>query len=481
VPLVPSGRLRISIADGESLRAGFADIRRELRVPRGFSSDVLVEAERAAKAPRLPAHDATDLPLVTIDPWGARDLDQALHIERRGAGYRVWYAIADLAAFVVPGGAVDREAHQRGETLYWPDQRIPLHPPVLSEDAASLLPGRVRPALLWTFDLDASAKQVAVNVRRAKVRSRAQLDYQGAQRVLELGRADEPLALLAEVGALREEREQERGGAQLRIPEQEVVETPSGYTLKFRAAVPLERWNAQLSFLTGMAAAQFMLHGNVGVLRTLPPASEQVVARLRRLALALGVTWPAHMRWADLVRGLDRRRATHAALLEETARLLGAASYTAFDGALPEQTTHAALAAEYAHVTAPLRRLVDRYAGEVCVALSNGTEVPDWARARLAELPSEMASVRRLRSTAERAVLDLVEAVLLRDRVGEVFDAVVVEADGSAGQILLRDPPVRAPCSGSGLAAGDPVRARLVEADPIRRAVRFEAVSPAAT
>lgn len=480
---MPRRQLRVSIADGESLHAGFADVRRELRVPRGFSAEILAEAERAARAPRMPTYDATELPLVTIDPSGSRDLDQAVHLERRGTGYRVWYAVADLAAFLEPAGAIDREAHLRGETLYWPDQNIPLHPAVLSENAASLLPGQLRPALLWTFDLDDSADQLAVDVRRARVRSRARLDYRTVQRDLDLGRAEEPFVLLREVGRLREEREQERGGVHLPIPEQEVVETHSGYALMFRAPSPVEGWNAQLSLLAGMAAAQLMLYGEIGVLRTLPPVGEEAVSRLRRIAIALDVAWPAHLRWTDMVRGLDPRRPPHGALLEQAAGLLGGAAYTAFEGQVPEQALHAALGTEYAHVTAPLRRLVDRYAGEVCIALCSGTDVPDWARVALPALPDEMARVQRRVIAVELAVLDLVEAVLLRDRVGQLFDAVVVDVDGhpnGTAEILLRDPAVRARCSGPGLTLGQPVQVRLVEADPIRRSVRFEtADSPA--
>ena len=88
---------------------------------------------------------------VTVDPPGSRDLDQAMHLSRRNSGYRVRYAIADVASFVRPGGAIDQEAIRRVETLYSPDTRTPLHPPVLSEGAASLLPGQTRPALIWTI------------------------------------------------------------------------------------------------------------------------------------------------------------------------------------------------------------------------------------------------------------------------------------------------------------------------------------------
>ena len=140
---------------------------------------------------------------MTLDPLGSRDLDQAFHFERRGDGYRVRYAIADVAAFVDPGGPMDVEAHERGETLYAPDENARLYPPVLSEGAASLLPDETRPAVVWTMDVDETGEGVDVTVGRALVRSRAQLDYVTAQQDLDGGTADEQLRLLREVGILR--------------------------------------------------------------------------------------------------------------------------------------------------------------------------------------------------------------------------------------------------------------------------------------
>ena len=127
-------------------------------------------AAQAAAAPRLPDLDRTDIPFVTIDPASSMDLDQALHIERDGDGYVVRYAIADLAAFITPGDPVDAEANRRGETLYGADSKVPLHPKVISEDAGSLLPDQVRPALLWTIKVDDTGEGTDVTVQRARVR-----------------------------------------------------------------------------------------------------------------------------------------------------------------------------------------------------------------------------------------------------------------------------------------------------------------------
>ncbi|HKQ42910.1 MAG TPA: ribonuclease catalytic domain-containing protein, partial [Pseudonocardia sp.] len=132
----------------------FAAVRAEFALPTGFPAAVLAEAaEAAARAATGDGRvDATDIELVTIDPPGAKDLDQALGITRRGDGFRVHYAIADLGAVVAPGGAIDAEVRKRGQTVYLPDGSVPLHPPVLSEGASSLLPDGPRAAVLWTID-----------------------------------------------------------------------------------------------------------------------------------------------------------------------------------------------------------------------------------------------------------------------------------------------------------------------------------------
>ena len=469
---------RLAEEGARLLTDGVAALHEELGVTPAFPPRVEAEAAEAVRSPRLPTLDRTDLPLVTIDPEGSRDLDQAVHLERRGSGFRVHYAIADVAAFVRPGGAVDEEAHRRGETLYGVGAKVPLHPPQLSEGACSLLPDGPRPALLWTVDLDASGERTSVRVERALVRSRAQLSYAEVQADLDAGTADPVFLLLREVGELRVARERDRGGVSLPLPDQEVELVEGRLRLSFRSPLPVENWNAQVSLLTGTAAASLMVEGRVGVLRTLPPPDPRDVARLRRVARALHVTWPDAVDHPTFLRGLDPARADHAAVLTASASLLRGSGYVAFDGSVPEHHEHAALATTYSHVTAPLRRLVDRYGGEVCLALSAGSEVPDWVTERLPGLPATMRSTGTTAGQYERGVLDLVEAVLLHERTGEDFAAMVVdvdERDPRRGQVMLREPAVAARVEGPApLPLGTDITVRLVEADPVRRAVRFE-------
>ncbi|WP_175410846.1 RNB domain-containing ribonuclease [Streptomyces sp. TRM64462] len=479
---MPRRHLHVTGAADAPLRTALRALRTELDVPRGFPPGVLAEAEAAVKAPRLPGRDATDLPLFTIDPPGSTDLDQAMHLARRAdGGYRVHYAIADVAAFVAPAGALDAEAHRRVLTLYFPDGRVPLHPPVLSEGAASLLPGQVAPALLWRVDLDAYGRRVATDVHRALVRSRARLDYATVQGQLDTGTAEEPVALLRDIGRLREELEAERGGISLRVPEQEITEVDGRYHLAFRAPRPADAWNAQISLLTGMAAADLMTAAGTGVLRTLPTAPDGAVARLRRSARALRVDWPHHVSYAALLRTLDPSEPRHAAFLQDCTTLLRGAGYTVFtDGNPPMPALHAAVADEYTHCTAPLRRLVDRYAGELCVAAVAGQEPPEWVRAALAGLPQEMAEGTRLANRVERACVDIVEAALLMDRVGEVFPGAVVvdvrDEDASVGTVHLEAPAVVARVEdpgGAPLPLGERLDVRLTQAYPGRDKALF--------
>jgi exoribonuclease R len=461
----------------EELRERIRAIQDELEVDAKFPSDVVEAAVEAAANPRLPDLDRTDLPFVTIDPPGSQDLDQALHIERAGSGYVVYYAIADLGAFVEPGGVLDLEVHRRGESLYGADTLIPLHPLELSEGAASLLPDQVRPAYLWTITLDSDGARTDARVERALVRSRAKLDYEGVQQAVDNGTADPVIGLLEEVGELRIHREAARGGVSLPMPEQVVDCGSVPWRLEFRELLDVERWNAQISLMTGFAAAAMMVYARVGILRTLPPPPREAVTRLHRTARALGIEWPAEQTYADFIRALDPRKPNHEAMAVACTTLLRGAGYAAFDGEIPEQPEHAALASEYAHVTAPLRRLVDRYGLEVCVALSAGVEVPTWVRDALHDLPETMQRSTRRANAYENAVIDLVEATTLQGRTGERFAGVVVGAehdDPRKGDAVVRDPAVAARVTGEEpLPIGEDVELVLAEADPVTRRVRF--------
>ena len=531
-------------------------LRAHYEVPTAFPPEALAEAEAAAGAwaqdgpARLladGARDARDLELVTIDPPGSMDLDQAVLLERlpthadhadqagtaaREAGdapepaatYRVHYAIASLATFVTPGGALDAELRRRGETIYAPDAATPLHPEVLSHGAASLLQDAERPACLWTIDLDERGEVVSARVERALVRSRARLSYAQVQAAID-GQGALPQEaptdlpeLLAEIGRLRLEREAARGGISMTTPEQvvEVTEAaeatevagkpspsgdaepaepaesagPAGYRLAYRVPVPAEQYNAQISLLTGMCAARIMVECGVGILRTLPPARPEDYARLRRVAAALGIDWPAAQPYPELVRGLDHAIPAHAAFMEQAMSLFRGSGYLAFgvggvgvpaddEAADSEEAVHSAIAARYAHVTAPLRRLVDRYGEEVCIAACAQAPVPEWVLQALPDLPGIMEQTGKRARAIGRGALTALEALVLRGHEDEVFDGVITSEREGRGELVLTEPAVVTEVrrgigqSGDRLPVGERVRVRLLSADPAA-GIRFQ-------
>lgn len=219
-----------------------------------------------------------------------------------------------------------------------------------------------------------------------------------------------------------------------------------------------------------------MLAHGTGVLRTLPTAPDGAVGRLHRTVHALHIDWPHHMSYAELIRSLDPHLPHHAAFLQECTTLLRGAGHTVFrDGNLPPVTTHAAVAAPYTHCTAPLRRLVDRYAAELCLAPG---APPAWVLAGLDALPKQMADGNRLAGTVERECLDIVEAALLKDRVGDLFDGYVVDVEErqpTVGKVQLDTPAVVARLEGgtTPLPLGERLRVRLTQADPGTSKVRF--------
>lgn len=473
-------RLRISAPSDPTLEQGLTDIRSKMHLPDAFPPEVEAAARDATANVKLPDLDRTDLPLLTIDPPGSMDLDQAMWLERAGSGYRVYYAIADVASFVAPGGPIDLEAQRRGETLYGIGHVIPLYPTTLSEGATSLLPGQLRPALLWTIDLDADGGITQANVQRARVRSRLQCDYESVQAVLDAGTADPVWTILREIGELRRTRAQELGAISLPLPEQEATQVNGRWTLVYRARHPVEDWNEQISLLTGMAAAGIMARGKIGILRTLPQPDPQSIASLRQTAANLRLDWPAARAYPAFIDALDPSDPAQVAMLVACTRVLRGAGYAAFHGDLPAHPEQSALAAEYTHATAPMRRLVDRYSGETCLALCAERPVPDWVLDKLDDLPETMRTSSHVAGQFEHATIELLEAVVLSTRIGEKFPAIVTsreDGDARNGTVMLDDPAIETRIRAEdALPLGQRVTLVLKDADPARRTVRFERV-----
>jgi len=209
-----------------------------------------------------------------------------------------------------------------------------------------------------------------------------------------------------------------------------VIVDGDNWSLAFRSLDPIESWNAQISLLTGFCAAKMMRQGGIGVLRTLPPVSQRSVDLLRHIARTLQLDWPSGQDYATFVRGLVPNVPSDQAMMNACTMLFRGAGYEVIGGATDTgYMPHGALASEYAHTTAPLRRLVDRFTETICACLSSGQPVPDWVQASLGDLPPVMLESDRRAKSFERGVIALTEALILSGDVGRQYTGVVIDID----------------------------------------------------
>jgi exoribonuclease R len=451
-----------------ALDLGLADIRQQFGVPAAFPSEVLAAAAAAARRSPSEHVDRTDWAFVTLDPESSTDLDQAFTMEMSGTDVLLHYAIADVAWFVSDGDVVDAEAWRRGTTIYLPDGKAGLYPPVLAEGAASLLPDGPRPAVVFHVRVDGDGNARLDGAERAIVRSTAKLAYDHVQP------ADLP-PMFEEFARRIDAWEAARGATAVDPPEQVVERNTHGYRLAFRPRLVSEAQNSAMSLATNIAVGSALLHAHTGLFRVLAEPDPQAEGRLRHTAHALGVDWPNGVALDQFTRGLDPNAPRNAAFLLAVRRAGGAAEYATYQpGSTP---WHAAVAATYAHTTAPLRRLADRYVVQAALAVANGNPVPDHVQTALPKLPHAMAVTASHAGQIDRAVIDLAESVMLQGHEGRTFAAVVVDDDDEFSKIQLGDVAVVTRLKAHGLHPGDELRVRLVSADPTRRTVTFERVA----
>jgi exoribonuclease R len=450
-----------------ALSEGLAAIRAQFQLPAAFPAPVL-EAAAAAAAVRQPLTgyaDRTAIPFVTLDPISSTDLDQAFGIEASGSDLILRYAIADVGAFVGEGDPIDTEAWTRGETIYLPDGKISLYPPAIGEGAASLLTDGDRPAILFTVRVRPDGGVALDGVERALIRSRAKLGY-ATVRPGDLPTGFDELA--RRICAA----EDARGAARVDPPQQQVVENADGtFELAFRPMSAAEQANAALSLAANLAVADALYAHHTGLFRVMPGPDERSIRRLRQSAKALGVDWPKAMTLEQREVGLDPNDPKQAAFMLAIRRAGQHASYAPYRPG--ERPWHSAMQATYAHATAPLRRLADRYVTQAALAVANGKPVPEAVAAAFEKLPDIMNRAEARSAQVDSAVLELAEAIVLADQVGQVFDGRVTDIDERGARIQIVEPAVLTRIPENGLAIGEEVRVRLTEADPSRRLTRF--------
>jgi exoribonuclease R len=459
-----------------AVAAGFAAIAEQYRLPPAFPVTVQAAADAAANAkgrdgrPAWAAgrRDASDVAFVTLDPASSTDLDQAFSLDVDGNNIVLSYALADVSAFVPVHGEIDSEAWQRGVTVYGLADKVSLYPKVISQGAASLLPDGPKPTVLVVVAIDPVGRVTLRTVERVFCVSRAKLAYDSVDMT--------KIPHLEEFAKRMWTDEITRGASRVDFPQQEVVSDPSspgGVKLECRVRIESEIVNSALSLAVNLAIASLMNEAKVGLFRVMDEPTQDSLRPLRRSAKALNISWGAKETLRDLQRRLDPQNAIHQQFLLDARRAGGRAGYAVFDAAKPPW--HSAIAATYAHATAPMRRLADRYVLDLALLLANRQPVPTELTKQIDSLPEAMERGEGRASSVERAVIDLIEAVAVQHRVGEIFDAEVVDAKGEIVQMI--DPAIRGRVSNlPKLDDGAKVRVRIDSADTATRKVKLTAV-----
>ncbi len=462
--------MRVDVEAAAAMSAGLDRIRQDGSIPGPFPAAVLAACDVATqRSPGAEHRDRTDRSFVTLDPATSVDLDQAFDVEQSGADLLLHYAIADVGWFVRPGDPLDVEAFERAVTVYLPDQRATLYPTDLSEGAASLLPNVDRPAVVFVVRVASDGLSTLEAVERSIVRSRAKLAYDS---VTDADLPDGFVELHRRIVAA----EQQRDAMRVEFPEQQIARDGDGhYTLQFRPRNDAEERNAALSLATNLAVADALLAAHTGMFRVMPDVDVRRIGRLRHFAQAFGLEWPRGVDLEEYVRGLPPDDYRTSAFLLAVRRASGGASYEAYqEGKRP---WHSAVAATYAHATAPLRRLQDRYVVEAALAVANNNPVSADISAAFDTLPAAMSRGEQRANRAERQALDLAEAVVLASQEGRTFPAVVIDEGDWGVEFQIADPAIVGRVPAHRVDPGHEIRVKVVDVDVVAAQVTYERVA----
>jgi ribonuclease R len=486
-------------------------------IPHVFRREALAEAEAARPASLAGREDWRKIPLVTIDPADAKDHDDAVYAEpdidpKNAGGFIITVAIADVAHYVTPGSALDREALVRGNSVYFPDQVVPMLPERISNDLCSLRPNEDRAALGVRMVIGADGRKRGHTFHRVLMRSAGKLSYQQAQAAAD-GRTDEttgPLLspviepLYAAYRAIKRERA-ERQPLDLDLPERKILLKADGTV--DRVVVPprldAHRLIEEFMILANVAAAETLERARTPLIYRVhdEPSPEKIEALREFLAtLDINLAKGQVMRPGDFNKILARVKGTeHETLVNEVVlRSQAQAEYSA------ENYGHFGLnLRRYAHYTSPIRRYADLVVHRALIRAHNfgsdglpaGTDVP-----ALNEIAARISAAERRAMKAERETTDRLIANFLADRIGATFEGRIsgvtraglfvklaeTGADGFVPARTIGDDYFRyneahhaltGDHTGESYRLGDAVTVKLVEAAPVAGALRFEILS----
>ncbi len=486
-------------------------------IPHVFPREALAEAEAARPAGLAGRQDWRHLPLVTIDPADAKDHDDAVHAApdsdpSNPGGHVITVAIADVAHYVRPGSALDREALARGNSVYFPDRVVPMLPERISNDLCSLRPDEDRPALAVRMVVGADGRKRSHAFHRVLMRSHAKLNYGQVQAAVD-GRPDDttqPLLttvvepLYAAYAAVKKARTA-REPLDLDLPERKILLTPEGTVDRVTVPPRLDshRLIEEFMILANVAAAETLERARVPLIYRVhdEPALEKLDA-LREFLATLDIKIPKGIvlkpdlfnRILARVKGSDVEKLVNEVVLRTQAQ----AEYAA------ENYGHFGLALQrYAHFTSPIRRYADLvvHRGLIrALKLGDGALPDTMDVGTLGEIAAGISAAERRAMKAERETVDRLIAYFLADRIGATFDGhisgvtraglfIKLDETGADGFVPAgtigndyyryeeREHALIGQSSGETHRLGDKVSVRLVEAAPVAGALRFELLS----
>ena len=486
-------------------------------IPHEFPPAALKEAAEAPLASLKGREDWRDLPLVTIDPADAKDHDDAVHAvpddnPDNPGGFVVTVAIADVAAYVTPGSALDREALERGNSVYFPDRVVPMLPERISNDLCSLREHEDRPALAVRLVLKADGAKKSHSFHRVLMRSAAKLSYQQAQAAID-GQTDEKTApiresvlmpLWAAYGIAARARDQ-RQPLELDLPERKLILKPDGSV--DRVIVPdrlaAHRLIEEFMILANVAAAETLEKaGSLLIYRCHDEPSLEKMRALGEVLASIGIKLPQDgalrpvlfNRILAMIKGSENETLINEVVLRTQAQ----AEYVA------ENYGHFGLnLRRYAHFTSPIRRYADLIVHRALITtlkLGDDGQPKSVTLAELREVATRISAAERRAMAAERETTDRLIAHFLADQIGASFDGRIggvtraglfVKLDGTGadgfvpastlgGDYYRYDEAAHALIgerTGESWRLGDRVHVKLVEAAPVAGALRFEILS----
>jgi ribonuclease R len=488
-------------------------------IPNVFSSDALAEGSRAKPATLAGREDWRDIPLITIDPADAKDHDDAVFAQPdrnpdNDGGHIIHVAIADVAAYVRPGSALDRDALQRGNSVYFPDRVVPMLPERISNDLCSLRPSEDRAALAFRIIIAKDGRVLSHHVHRVLMRSAAKLAYQQVQAAWDGTPGEETQALIKPVlkplfaayESLKLAREK-RNPLDLDLPERKLLLKPDGTVDRVIVPPRLEahRLIEEFMILANVAAAETLEKAHQALIYRAhgEPTFEKLNALAEFLAsidikIAKGqVLTPRQFNGIlAQVKGTEHENIVNDVVLRTQAQ----AEYVA------ENYGHFGLhLRRYAHFTSPIRRYADLIVHRGLIrALRLGNDgLPDMTGEQLAEIAAQISATERRAMAAERETVDRLIAQFLSEQVGATFEGRIsgvtgaglfvklaeTGADGFIPIATLGDDYFVYDESSHALIGrrssvthrlGDEIAVKLVEAAPFAGALRFELVSGAA-